>query len=100
MQKTVYFPEQKFPLENIRKLEEYVSIVSYFDHERFIFTDEKPMKGINIYNKKVRRSLLNGSIPFVDTGFDTRNIYNLIAAIKYENPIDSKKNIAYQIGKY
>ena len=26
------FPEQKFSLENIRKLEDYINIVSYFDH--------------------------------------------------------------------
>ena len=60
------------------------------------------MKGINIYNRKVLRSPLDGSIPFVDTGFDTRNVYNLMATIKLddENPIDKKKNIAYQIGKY
>ena len=45
---------------------------------------------------------MDGSVPFVDTGFDTRNIYNLMVAIKvdYDKPIDSKKNIAYQIGKY
>ena len=60
------------------------------------------MKGIDIYNRKVRRSPLDGSIPFVDTGFDTRNVYNLMAAIKLddENPVGEKKNIAYQIGKY
>ena len=46
------FPEQKFSLENIRRLEDYVNTVSYFDHRRFVFTDEKPMKGIDIYNKK------------------------------------------------
>ena len=38
------FPEQKFSLENIEKLEEYVNIVSYFDHRRFVFTNEKPMR--------------------------------------------------------
>ena len=39
-------------------------------------------KGVNIYNKKVWWSPLNGSIPFVDTGFDIHNIYNLMAVIK------------------
>ena len=52
--------------ENIKKLEDYVNTVSYFDHQRFVFTDEKPMKGIKIYNKKVRRSPLDGSVSFVD----------------------------------
>ena len=70
-----------------------MNIASYFDHRRFVFTDEKPMKGIDIYNRKVRRSPLDGSIPFVDTGFDTRNVYNLMAAIKLddEKPIGEKK---------
>ena len=96
------FPEQKFSSENIKKLEDYVNIVSYFEHRRFVFTDEKPMKGIDIYNKKVRRSPLDGSVPLVDTGFDIINVYNLMAAIKldYENPIANRKNVAYQLGKY
>ena len=66
------------------------------------------MKGVNIYSKKIRRSPLDGSIPFVDTGYDIRNTYNLMAAVKirkYENPIESMSagtttSIAYQIGKY
>ena len=51
---------------------------------RFVFTDEKPMRGIDIYNKKVSRSPLTGSVPFVDTGFDIRTVYNLMTAI-YQN---------------
>ena len=96
------FPEQKFSLQNIKKLEDYVNTVSYLDHRRFVFTDEKPMKGIDIYNKKIRRSPLDGSVPFVDTGFDIRNTYNLMAAIKLDdaNPVELRKNIAYQLGKY
>ena len=89
-------------MENIRKLEDYVNNVSYFDCQRFIFTDEKPMKGIDIYNKKVRRSPLDSSVLFVDMGFDIRNIYNLMVAIKldYDNPIESKKNLVCQLEKY
>lgn len=96
------FPDQKFSTENIKKLNYYINLVSYFDHSRFVFTDEKPMKGIDIYNKKVRRSPFNGSIPFVATGFDIRNVYNLMAAIKIndENSHNSETNISYQIGKY
>ena len=50
--------------------------------------------------------LLDGSIPFVDTGHDIRNNYNLMAAIKIrnENSIESMSagtsSIAYQVGKY
>ena len=97
------FPEQKFSSENIRKLKNYVDLVSYFNHARFVFTDEKPMKGCDIYNKKVRRSPLDGSVPFVDTGFDIRNNYNLMAAIKIQNDSmgESAQNIlSYQIGKF
>ena len=79
------FPEQKFSLENIRKLEDYINKVSYFGHQRFVFIDEKPMKGTNIYNKKNLRSPLDSSVPFVNTGFDIRNVYNLMAAIKLSN---------------
>ena len=90
--KTSIFPAQKFSSTNIRKLEEYVKVVSFFNHSRFVFTDEKPMKGVDIYNKKIRRSPVDGSVPFVETGYDIRNNYNLMAAIKInnnENPIES-----------
>ena len=43
------FPEQKFSEDNIRKFNYYVNLVSYFDHSRFVFTDEKPMRGVDIY---------------------------------------------------
>ena len=69
-----------------------MKVVSFFDHSRFVFTDEKPMKGVDIYNKKIRQSPLDGSVPFVDTGYDIRNNYNLMAAIKiinHENPSES-----------
>ena len=97
------FPQQKFSENNIRKLKFYVNLVSYFDHSRFVFTDEKPMRGVDIYNKKVRRSPLTGSVPFVDTGFDIRTTYNLMAAIKIaddDNSSDSASGISYQIGKF
>ena len=88
-------------LENIKKLEDYFNTVSYLDHQRFIFTDKKPMKGINIYNKKVYMSPLDSFVPFVDTGFDMRNTYNLMAAIKLDNAnsIKLSKNIAYKLRK-
>ena len=67
-----------------------------------MFTDEKPMNGCDIYNKKARRSPLDGSVPFVDIGFDIRNNYNLMAAIKihYHSSNESAQNISYQIGKF
>ena len=94
------FPEQKFSSENIKRLKNYVNLVSYLKHSRFVFTDEKPMKCCDIYNKKVRRSPLDGSVPFIDTGFDIRNNYNLMAAIKIHNHSsnESAQNISYQIG--
>ena len=70
------FPEQTFSSENVRKLQFYINLVSYFDHTRFVFTDKKLMKGVDICNKKVCRSPLDGSIPIVDTGFDIRNTYS------------------------
>ena len=79
-----------------------MNLVSSFDYRRFVFPDKKPMKGIDIYNKKVGRSPLNGSIPFVATGFDIRNVNNLMAAIKIkdENSNNSESNISYQVGKF
>ncbi len=60
------------------------------------------MKGVDIYNKKVHQSPLDRSIPTVETGFDIRNTYNLIAAIRIrkENSIEGVSNIAYHIGKF
>ena len=80
-----------------------MKLVSYFDHKRFVFTDETPMKGIDIYNKKIYWSPLDGTVPFVDTGFDTHNIYNLMAAIKISknensHKITSTRSITYQVG--
>lgn len=37
----------------MRKLKYYGYLVSFFDHTRFVFTDEKQMNGIDIYKKKV-----------------------------------------------
>lgn len=103
--KPCIFPEQKFSSENFRKLNYYIELVSYFDHRRFVFTDEKPMKGCDIYNKYVRCSPLDGSVPYVDTGFDIHNNYNLMAAIKIdnenmENTSEGTSSISYQIGKF
>ena len=60
------------------------------------------MKGCDIYNKKVHRSPLDDSVPFVDTGFDICNNYNLMAAIKIQNDSmgESAQHISYQIGKF
>ena len=64
---------------------------------------------VSIYiSKKIRRSPLDCSVPFVDTGCDIRNNYNLMAAMKirnHENPSESMSagttsTIAYQIRKY
>ena len=66
--------------------------MSFFDYSRFVFTDEKPVKGVDIYSKKIRQSPLDGFVPFVDTRYDIRNNYNLMAAIKirnHENPSES-----------
>ncbi len=59
-------------------------------------------EGIDIYNKKVRRSHLNGLIPFAATIFDILNICNLMVAIKINdnNLNNSESNISYQIGKF
>ena len=96
------FPDQKFSEVNIRKLNYYVNLVIYFDHTWFVFTDEKPMRGVDIYNKKVCRSPLTGSVLFVDTGFDIHTVYHLMAAIKIGNgtSTNSESNISYQIRKF
>ena len=48
--KPLIFLEQKFSPKNIKK---YVNLVNYFDRTRFVFTDKKDMKGVNIHNKIV-----------------------------------------------
>ena len=51
---------------------------------------------------KVHRSPLEFSAPFVDTGFNICNNYNLMTAIKLHNDSmsESAQNISYQIGKF
>ena len=60
------------------------------------------MRGVHIYNKKVRRLPLTGSVPFVDTGFDIRSTYNFMAAIKIadDSSSDGASGISYQIGRF
>ena len=45
---------------------------------------------------------MDGSVPFVATGFDIYNVYFLMAAIKIkdENSDDSTSSIAYQVDKF
>ena len=64
--------------------------------------DKKPIKGVDIYNKQVWQSPLNGSIPFVDSRFDIRNMYNSMAAVKIknENSFNRATTIAYQIDQF
>ena len=64
MRLTSKFPPAKDSLKNLRLTQDYTSFVkAIYDHRRFVFGDEKPLKEIEIY-ATVRRNPLNGEVPY------------------------------------
>ena len=58
----------------------HLFILSIDDHTRLVFADEKPMKEINIF-QKVRRNVVNGEISNHRMNANSKNRYNILAAV-------------------
>ena len=58
------------------------------------------MKGVGIYSKQICCFLLDGLVPFINTGYDIHNVKTLTTAIKIknENTSDSMSTISYHVG--
>ena len=59
-----------------------------------MFADEKPMKEINLYGK-VRRDVMNGSVPVHKCKANSKNRWNILAACTVKGYI--KHNVEYLI---
>jgi hypothetical protein len=71
-------PMDKFKPENIARTYDYIYRISQVDPVRLKFTDEKHLKGRELYNKKVRRCLLTGRVEAIPVDSDWRNTYNIV----------------------
>ena len=81
MRLTSLFPPAKNSFRNLQLTRRYLSFVkSIYNHERFVFADEKPMKEINIFSK-VRRNPFSGGVPDHTCNANSKNRYNILAAV-------------------
>ena len=88
MRKTSLFPHRKYTTENIYRLISYTRFIAGIDPMRIVYTDEKPIRGSDAYNRQVRRCPVTGTTPFLQTKFKLRNRYNLMTAIRIYDPFD------------
>jgi len=70
-------PLDKFRPANIQKAFEYLEIISKFAPHRIKFCDEKHLKGKEVFNRKNRRNVLTGEVPFMPTSSDMTNTYTM-----------------------
>jgi hypothetical protein len=70
-------PFDKFRPENIERAYEYLEIIATIAPHRLKFGDEKHLKGKEVFNRQVRRNVLDGSIPPMSVPPDFTNTYNL-----------------------
>ena len=98
MRKTSLFPHRKYTQENICRLFNYTRFIAGVDPHRIVYTDEKPVRGYDIYNRQVRRCPVTGTTPFLQTKFKLRNRYNLMAAVRIHDPFD--KCMFYRMGTF
>ena len=68
-------PIDKFKPENLLRAQEYLMVLARIDPTRLQFGDEKLLKGSEVYCRKTRRSVLDGTVPAVVTASDFRNTY-------------------------
>lgn len=98
MRKTSVFPHLKYSISNLNKLKQYICTIREIDPKKIIYTDEKPVRGSDIYNRYVRRCPITGRTPFIKTKFKLRNTYNLMAAIRLNEP--TGRNCFYKLGRF
>ena len=54
---------------------DFIDFIDDVDPKRLVFTDEKPLKGMDIFGKKVRRHPITGEVPTITANADLRNRY-------------------------
>ena len=81
MRVTSRFPGSRNSSTTILQLQRYLDfVVAVDDSSKFVFADEKPMKEIDIYGT-VRRDPYNGSTPPQIVKANSKNRYNILAAV-------------------
>ena len=92
------FPHNKYSVNNIIKLNRYINYITTINPYRLVFTDEKPLRGGDIYSGGVRRHPITGVTPTIRSTIKLKNKFNIMAAVKCNG--QNNDNIFYQIGKF
>lgn len=71
-------PFYKFRPENYEKALMYMSVISVVNPGAIKFGDEKHLEGKDLYNRKVRKSVLTGEVPAILTHPDFRERYTIV----------------------
>ena len=71
-------PFDKFRPENYEKALMYMSVISAVNPGAIKFGDEKHLEGKDLYNRKVRKSVLTGEVPAILTHPDFRERYTIV----------------------
>ena len=86
MRKASKFPNAKNSPRVQRELRLWLQFRDEVDnHKRIVFADEKPLKEIDIYGT-VRRDLVDGHVPYHKMNANSRNRYNILAAVALKKP--------------
>ena len=74
-------PTGRYSNSTIMRLQQYINLIEKIDnHERLVFSDEKPMKEIMIF-PKVRKNPLTGVTPKNVSISTSKNRFNILAAV-------------------
>ena len=95
---SVYQP-RKYTTENILRLLDFIDNVKDIDPDRIVFTDEKPLRGMDIYDKKVRRHPITGTVPSLTANADIRNQYTIFCAIR-QKEMHGYNPVQYRMGEF
>ena len=87
MRLTSHFPPNKYSNDNMQKVHDYLTFMSRIDHKNVVFGDEKPFKGVDIFDR-VRRDPFTGEVPHLVCNSDFKNCYNVFAfcSLKRDKP--------------
>ena len=74
-------PTGRYSTSTIMRLREYIKLIeSIPNHEKLVFSDEKPMKEIMIF-PRVRKNPLTGETPKNVSTSNSKNRFNILAAV-------------------
>ena len=74
-------PTGRYSTSTIMRLQEYIKLIeSIPNHEKLVFSDEKPMKEIMIF-PRVRKNPLTGETPKNVSTSSSKNWFNILAAV-------------------